>query len=141
MKKKLCILLCGLFIVFNVSCSPALKLNEIDTQINKFLDITHAELLEVIKNKKAFIIDANGSKSYNTGHIPGAIDYAVYNGEELKSKLPENKQQLVVCYCGSPKCPAWYKAASEVESYGYENIKHYKKGIKGWIKKGGPLEE
>jgi rhodanese-related sulfurtransferase len=51
--------------------------------------------------------------------------------------LPEDKETLVIAYCGGPKCAAWCEAADWLAAKGYTNVKHYSAGIKGWIAKEG----
>jgi rhodanese-related sulfurtransferase len=106
----------------------------------KFADITHAELSAAIAAKSVVVIDVNGTDSYNAGHIPTAIDFQSSN-QDLATKLPADKDALVVAYCGSPQCPAWKSAAKAVAALGYTNVKHYTGGLSGWKKEGGPLQQ
>jgi rhodanese-related sulfurtransferase len=106
----------------------------------KFPDISHDELLAAIKTKSVTLIDVNGSDSYKAGHIPGAIDFDTYE-TKLASKLPADKNALVVAYCGNESCNAYAQAAKAAKALGYKNVKHYAKGIQGWRKSGAPLEK
>ncbi len=98
---------------------------------NQFADITHNELKQAIEQKKVTLVDVNGSESYKKGHIPGAIDY-VATEEQFASKLPKDKNALVVAYCGNERCQAYRQAAAKAKELGYTNVKHYSKGIAGW---------
>ncbi len=100
---------------------------------SKFPEIGQDELVKYIKSKKVVLVDANGQESYEKAHIPGAIHFS---SSDFKSKLPKDKDALIVAYCGGPGCQAWCKAADELEAQGYKNIKHYKGGIKGWLQAG-----
>lgn len=104
-----------------------------------FADISYKELTDAIAAKKVVVIDVNGTESFNKGHIPGAIDFAVAE-KDLASKLPKAKDALVVAYCGSPTCNAWKRGADAAAKLGYTNIKHFKGGISGWREAGGPTE-
>ncbi len=64
-------------------------------------DISIAELKTAIESKNVIVIDVNGSSSYRNGHIPGAIDFSAEK-KNLASKLPANKDALIVAYCKSP---------------------------------------
>ena len=97
------------------------------------------ELKAAIAAGNVVVIDANGTKSWREGHIPGAIDFAA-NKDHLATLLPANKQSLVVAYCGGPKCVAYKKAVSAVETLGYTNVKHLTAGISGWKKAGEKME-
>ena len=102
-------------------------------------DITHDELVKAVSEKKAVLIDCNGSDSYKSGHIPGAVDFATAK-EELAQKLPADKAALIVAYCGNEHCPAYQAGAAAAIKLGYTNVKHYPGGIAGWKKSGEKME-
>jgi rhodanese-related sulfurtransferase len=107
---------------------------------SKVTDISHAELTAAIAAKSAVILDVNGSDSFKSGHIPGAIDYIANKGK-LAALLPADKHALIVAYCGSPSCHAYAAAADAAVKLGYTNVKHYAPGISGWIKSGAATEK
>ena len=43
----------------------------------EFPDISVTEVKTLAETKKAVIIDVNGTESYNKGHVPGAVNFAV----------------------------------------------------------------
>ena len=98
----------------------------------KAADISQADLVAAIKAKKVVLIDCNGTDSYKSGHIPGAIDFEA-KGDSLGKLLPKDKTTLVVAYCGGPSCHAYQKGADSVKALGYQNVKHFSAGISGWI--------
>ena len=104
-----------------------------------FSDIQLADLKQAIADGKVFLIDVNGSSSFKEGHIPGAVDYASVSGK-LASVLPDQKDALIVAYCGGPQCGAYMKAAKAVAALGYENVRHFSGGISGWKMAGEPTE-
>jgi rhodanese-related sulfurtransferase len=85
-------------------------------------------------------IDVNGSLSFQTGHIPGAIDFASTKAE-LAGKLPSDKNALIVAYCGNERCSAYAAGAKAAQALGYTNVKHYAKGIQGWKASGENTEK
>ena len=101
--------------------------------------ISVPELKKAVDQKAATVIDANGTKMYDEGHVPGAISFARNEGK-LANLLPKDKSAPIVCYCGSTMCSAWEAAATEASKLGYTNIKHLKVGIKGWKEAGMPTE-
>ncbi len=105
-----------------------------------FKDIELADLKAAIADKSVTVIDVNGTESYKEGHIPGAIDYTEVKGE-LASKLPADKDALIVAYCGSEKCGAYKRAAKEAKEAGYTNVQHFKPGLAGWKAAGEELEK
>lgn len=106
----------------------------------EYPDISIEDLKKAISEKKVTVIDVNGSKSFEKGHIPGAIDYSA-NKDALASKLPADKSSLVVAYCGGPTCSAYAKAATAAKELGYTNVKHLSAGISGWLQAGEKTEK
>ena len=97
----------------------------------EFADVSIKEVNALTKSKKAVIIDVNGSESYKKGHVPGALDYEAIKAD-LATKLPADKDTLIVAYCGGPKCMAYQAAAKAATKLGYKNVKHMSAGIAGW---------
>lgn len=106
----------------------------------EYADISVTDLEKAIKDGKVTVIDVNGSKSFSKGRIPGAVDFAKVSSD-LKSKLPADKNALIVAYCGGPTCSAYKKGAAAAEKLGYTNIKHLSAGIAGWKDAGKKLEK
>jgi rhodanese-related sulfurtransferase len=102
-------------------------------------DISIDELKSAIDSKQVVILDANGTESFQKGHIPGAIDFTAKKGD-LASVLPADKNALIVAYCGGPKCKAYQKAANAAKKLGYTNVKHLSAGISGWTQGGQKTE-
>lgn len=105
-----------------------------------FADISIDELKSAIESKKVVVIDVNGAKSWQEGHIPGAIDFTTHKSD-LASHLPKEKDTLIVAYCGGPQCKAYRAAANAAKELGYTNVKHLSAGISGWKKAGETLEK
>jgi rhodanese-related sulfurtransferase len=105
----------------------------------EFKDITIKDLKAKIAAGKVILLDANGSESWQKGHIPGAIDFEA-NETKLASVLPKDKSSLIVAYCGNPKCKAYQGAAKAAEKLGYKNIQHLSAGIAGWKDAGEKTE-
>ena len=106
----------------------------------QFPEIKIDELKKEIDAKKVTVIDVNGTDSYKSGHIPGAIDYASSKAK-LANVLPKDKNALVVAYCAGPKCQAYQAAAKAAEQLGYKNVKHLTAGISGWQAAGEKMEK
>ena len=102
-----------------------------DKKKHNFPAISQADLVKAIEQKAVFLIDANSSEKYASGHIPSAVHFDKQKNA-FTQKLPEDKSTLVVAYCGGPGCSAWCGAAEELHKQGYTNIKHYKGGIREW---------
>ncbi|MEC5128647.1 rhodanese-like domain-containing protein [Verrucomicrobiales bacterium BCK34] len=105
----------------------------------KIPEVSIAEMESIIEAKSAILLDVNGSKYFAKGHLPGAIDFRA-NEENLPAVLGDNKDRLIVVYCGSPSCEAYLAAAVAVRQLGYHNVKHLPAGISGWISAGKPTD-
>jgi rhodanese-related sulfurtransferase len=106
----------------------------------EFPNITIDGVKEAIASQKAVLLDANGTDSWQAGHIPGAIDFASQQ-ENLAKLLPKDKNALIIAYCGNPQCPAYRAAAEAAKKLGYKNIKHLSAGIAGWKSAGEKTEK
>ena len=125
--KKLLLTLTGLLVVASAAFAGS------------FPDISREDLKQAIASKEVVVVDVNGTASYESGHIPGAINYIAVK-DDFASKLPADKDTLIVAYCGSPKCGAYAKAAQAAKDLGYTNVKHYSEGISGWKAAGEPVD-
>ncbi len=97
----------------------------------EYPDIKIPELKSAMAAKSVTLLDANGTESWQKGHIPGALDFQA-NKAKLASVLPKDKNALIVAYCGGPRCQAYKAAAKAAEKLGYTNVKHLTAGISGW---------
>ena len=105
-----------------------------------FQDITIKDLKAEIAAGKVTLLDANGTESWQDGHIPGAINFESAESK-LASVLPKDKNALIVAYCGNPRCMAYQAAAKAAKKLGYTNIKHLSAGIAGWKEAGEKTEK
>lgn len=110
------------------------------TFAGEYPDISISELEEAIKKGEVIVLDVNGTSTYEKGHIPGAIDFRA-NKEKITDLLGENKDKLVVAYCGGPTCSAYKAGASAAEAAGFKNIKHLSAGLSGWLQAGKETEK
>jgi rhodanese-related sulfurtransferase len=94
-------------------------------------EISHYNLMNALCAGSATVIDVNGTASYESLHIPTAIDFEA-KSSVLVDLLPADHAALIVVYCGGPSCSAYLRAARAVETLGYTNIRHYADGISGW---------
>jgi len=103
-------------------------------------NITIPELKAAIATGKVTLLDANGTESWQKGHIASAINFKA-DQDKLANLLPKDKNALVVAYCGGPKCMAYKAAAAAAQKLGYTNVKHLPAGIKGWVAAGEPTDK
>ena len=101
-------------------------------------DISIQDLQKAISSGKVALIDINGAKSFARGHIPTAIEFSSAKAK-LGDLLPENKETLIVSYCGGPGCRAYKRGADAAAKLGFKNIKHLSAGISGWKRSGANI--
>ena len=124
----------------NIIAFLAVAFISIHAFAGEFPDITIPELKSAIAAKTVTILDANGTDSWKSGHIPGAINFEASH-DQLATLLPKDKGALIVAYCGGPMCHAYFAAAKDAEKLGYTNIKHLSAGISGWNQAGEATEK
>jgi rhodanese-related sulfurtransferase len=105
----------------------------------RYDDIVDVDFVEkyvaVPPREDVMIIDARPYKpKYVKGHIPGAVSLPFSAFDEKKKLLPEDKDTLVIFYCGGFHCKLSHKSAKKAEALGYTNIKVFAAGYPGWLK-------
>ena len=117
--------------------------------------ITTAELKALLDKKPELVlVDAMPYEaSYQKQHISAAIQFlfpkatmetwdtgetAGKSAEDYESLLGEDKEKLVVVYCGFTACGRSHNAAMWAKRKGYKNVKRYPGGIYAWKGAGLP---
>jgi len=85
------------------------------------------------------LIDSRpAGRKFGPGHIPGAINIPDSDFDKLAaSKLPADKNQLLIFYCEGLECALSHQSAFKAEKLGYTNIRVYPGGNPDWVAKGG----
>jgi rhodanese-related sulfurtransferase len=101
---------------------------------------------------KAQFYDFRAAVNFGKGHIKGAIavpydnksdDVVNFDATKDKfdlSKLPTDKNALLVFHSGEVNGWKGFKAATVASKAGYKNIKWMREGMDGWVAKKYPLE-
>jgi rhodanese-related sulfurtransferase len=98
------------------------------------------EYAQIPPRKDVTIVDSRpAARRYDVGHIPGAINIPDTQFDKFKHLLPEDKNKLLILYCGGLDCMLSHESAKKAEALGYTNIKVYAEGEPGWVKRGLPL--
>ncbi|MBL8953640.1 MAG: rhodanese-like domain-containing protein [Myxococcaceae bacterium] len=106
-----------------LACGDEMKA---DTQIKK------VTVAEVAKDKKAKVVDANGSDfRVKNGTVPGAVLLTSSSSYDLK-ELPAAKDTSLVFYCANTMCSASEAAAKRAAQAGYTNVAVMPEGLMGW---------
>lgn len=105
---------------------------------NHYHSITTEELRDLIYSGQDFTLVDARTKEYDDGtRLPNAIHVPHNLSQvEIQAALPE-KDETIVVYCTSKKCPASRKLADKLVGWGYTEIWKYDDGLEGWIDAGG----
>lgn len=131
-------LLLSAAVLTKTCCAQGIKL----TGGEKVQLITASELNDVLKTgrQEVFLLDVRTPEEYSAGHInqpDELIDYREIEGQT--SRLPEDKNQLIVVYCRTGHRSA--QAATTLAKLGYTNIRDLSGGIEAWQNQGFLIEK
>lgn len=85
------------------------------------------------KNTDMVLVDSRPKrKKYDKGHIPTAISIPDMQFDKNASKLPPEKDKLLVFYCGGFKCKLSHKSARKAMDLGYAKVKVFAAGYPAW---------
>ncbi|MFO7752303.1 MAG: rhodanese-like domain-containing protein [Desulfobacteraceae bacterium] len=104
-----------------------------------YTDLVDAEFVKahqsIPMDENVMLIDARPYKpKYVKGHIPHAVSIPYSKFEDKTNLLPENKEALLIFYCGGLSCRLSHKSARKAEELGYTNVKVFAKGFPEWKK-------
>jgi len=112
---------------------------------------TSSEAKGIVANG-GIIVDTRIANEYAESHIQGAVSvvYKENSAKDVKfdpsqdsfdlSKLPGNKNAVIVFYCNGPTCWKSYKATVTAVKAGYKKVYWLREGIPGWKAAGFPVE-
>ncbi|OEF96750.1 rhodanese-like domain-containing protein [Desulfuribacillus alkaliarsenatis] len=78
------------------------------------------------------IVDSRPVARYNEAHINGAINIPDAQFEEFAHRLPEDKDKMLIFYCGGWHCPLSPASANKAIEMGYTNVWVYQEGTDAW---------
>ena len=115
----------------------SLQTGSIDKKEWMYTDIVDAEFvkahLSIPMDQNVMLIDARPYKpKYVKGHIPHAVNIPYSKFDEKEDLLPENKNALLIFYCGGLACRLSHKSARKAEELGYTNVKVFAEGFPEW---------
>lgn len=113
--------------------------------------ITSEELKKMLDEKKEMLIvdTMPFEASYRKNHIPGAVNFELPVPEmtamDEKTKdafeklLGQDKDRMIVFYCGFTKCARSHNGAMWARKLGYKNVFRQPGGIKAWVEANYPV--
>ena len=85
------------------------------------------------------LVDSRPAMRYHEGHIPTAKSIPFTSMHTMRSELPDDKDMLLVFYCGGQHCTLSPMASQMAEQWGYTRVKVYHDGAPVWKKSGNIL--
>ncbi|MGX7086979.1 rhodanese-like domain-containing protein [Gemelliphila palaticanis] len=110
----------------NVTNAKGVK--EFNYDLVKYTNVMGADFQKAITEGKGVFIDVRDAKDYDKGHVKDAISADVKKLDELKDKLPADKNTPIYTYCYSGNRSA--KAAQKAIELGYTNVTNAIDGTK-----------
>ena len=106
-------------------------------EFHSIVDYTFmAKYAKMPKPKGVMIVDSRPYKpKFVAGYIPTAVSIPTSQFDKMIDKLPADKSDLLIFYCGGFKCALSHKAAFKAEALGYTNVKVYAAGFPDYKKK------
>ncbi len=130
----------GLLVAMLAACSTSSnptvsKTTEPEWRFHDIVDVAFVrQHVKVPMTETVMLIDARPKKvKYDKGHIPMAVSIPDSQFDKMKDRLPQDKNTLLIYYCGGPKCKLSHKSARKAEALGYKNVKVFSDGFPGWM--------
>lgn len=93
--------------------------------------------VDIPPRKDVVVIDSRpAARQYDPGHIPGAINIPDSKFDSMAGSLPQDKNTLLIFYCGGVDCMLSHNSAFKAEKLGYTNVRVYADGFPDWAAKG-----
>jgi rhodanese-related sulfurtransferase len=115
---------------------PASRIEKVVFGLPEGVEIGIDEMLAILQGKRGpyFLGDARPEARYKESHIPSAQPTFPKDEAAFLAALPDQKDKLIVFYCGGPTCPFTGDAVEIASKEGYTNLKGFQAGIPGWKK-------
>ena len=111
-----------------------------DRQSNSTFHVDFPKVYQIWKREDAVFVDTRSAAEFKYGHIPGAINVPINHIRENLSNLPQDKNVDIVTYCVNNACPNAYQLMNILIANGYQNVRFFPRGLRGWLALGYPLE-
>lgn len=105
---------------------------------SKLVDIEFVKQnVDIPPKKGVMLIDSRpAARQYDPGHIPGAVNIPDSKFDQMAGNLPQDKNTLLIFYCGGLECILSHNSAFKAEKLGYTDIRVYAAGSPDWAAKG-----
>lgn len=124
------------------------RLAEVDRVVGEYLAnrgsmraVCAGELLELLREDAAVVLDVRPQEEYRAGHIAGARSVPVEELEEYLCDLPEETtDKEIIAYCRGPYCVFSDEAVRLLNERGYR-ARRLSEGFPEWRASGLPVEK
>jgi rhodanese-related sulfurtransferase len=109
----------------------------------KTQEVNTEQLRRILADGSAIVLDTRTRAEFEAGHIPGARNLdapASAQVAAIERMVDGDKSKALVLYCNGPYCQASRRAAEQLVTTGFTNVRRYQLGIPIWRALGGPTE-
>lgn len=103
--------------------------------------ITREELLILIADGTAVVVDALPAAPYGRRHLPGAVNLVIEDADERAAAVLPDRSATVVAYSTDETCGRGGALAARLATLGYTDVRVYEDGIEDWVGAGLPVEK
>lgn len=100
--------------------------------------VRREELIAMVRQGEAVVIDVRPAQEFDAGHIPGAINVPMESLPRRLKQLPKNQE--VVAYCRGPYCMLAFEAVEALRKKGYR-ARRLEDGFPEWKAERLPVEK
>jgi rhodanese-related sulfurtransferase len=105
-------------------------------KVDPALVVDYPDVLKLVQQGpekgKYTLIDSRPMPRFEEGAIPTAIALPFTAFEKFVGRLPKDKSQLVVFYCGGLMCSLSPNSMFKAQKLGYTNVRVYREGLPQW---------
>lgn len=99
--------------------------------------LTPAQVVQLINNEKAVVIDIRDSKIFEKGHITHAINIPTTELNKSFKEIEQYKQQTLIIVCTMGKKSAYF--VNKLYKQGYQKVYMLVGGMGAWINANMPV--
>ncbi|MFW0004471.1 MAG: rhodanese-like domain-containing protein [Coxiella endosymbiont of Dermacentor nuttalli] len=99
--------------------------------------LTPAQVVQLINNEKAIVIDVRDSKTFETGHITHAINIPITELDKSFKEIEQYKQQTLIIVCTIGKKSAYF--VNKLYKQDYQKVYMLVGGMSAWINADMPV--
>jgi rhodanese-related sulfurtransferase len=125
-------------LTYGCASSTGVQLKAKEGWYSKLVDVEFVKQnVDIPPRPGVMVIDSRPTaRQYDPGHIPGAVNIPDSKFEQMTDMLPQDKNTVLIFYCGGVDCMLSHNSAFKAEKLGYTNIHVYAEGYPDWVAKG-----